>query len=259
MNIKLLKEQHISENKSPKSKNIKSKIKNNSPKKTPKSKNKLKKKSKDFELEEKVVEILDEHSKSPTKVVNTPKKKNMCEDLVQELLKSRKSTILSQSNFENIEIESIETETPSMKMKKKLFKEEENISKNINNSSKKENKIKSDNKINEIKPKIENLLNKDCEVLQEVRQRLHVATTPETLPCREREFSNIYTFIKNKLIDGVGGCMYISGVPGTGKTATVHAVVRNLQKEMKNEDVPKFKVYLNYLIHYLYFRMFNTG
>lgn len=32
--------------------------------------------------------------------------------------------------------------------------------------------------------------------------------------------------------------MYISGVPGTGKTATVTSVIRNLLKH--NDDVPKF-------------------
>ncbi|XP_054273323.1 origin recognition complex subunit 1-like [Macrosteles quadrilineatus] len=34
--------------------------------------------------------------------------------------------------------------------------------------------------------------------------------------------------------------MYISGVPGTGKTATVHAVVRNLQQEADCGNLPDF-------------------
>ena len=32
-------------------------------------------------------------------------------------------------------------------------------------------------------------------------------------------------------------CMYISGVPGTGKTATVHEVLRSIQED---EDLPEF-------------------
>lgn len=36
-------------------------------------------------------------------------------------------------------------------------------------------------------------------------------------------------------------CMYISGVPGTGKTATVTAVVDKLQQKMKTKSVPKFE------------------
>ena len=66
--------------------------------------------------------------------------------------------------------------------------------------------------------------------LQEARSRLHVSAVPKSLPCREEEFNNIFTFLKGKLVDKSGGCIYISGVPGTGKTATVNEAVRCLQK-----------------------------
>ena len=36
-------------------------------------------------------------------------------------------------------------------------------------------------------------------------------------------------------------CMYISGVPGTGKTATVHEVVRALHRATEQEELPGFK------------------
>ena len=35
--------------------------------------------------------------------------------------------------------------------------------------------------------------------------------------------------------------MYISGVPGTGKTATVHEVIRSLQREADQGDLPQFQ------------------
>ena len=35
-------------------------------------------------------------------------------------------------------------------------------------------------------------------------------------------------------------CMYISGVPGTGKTATVHEVLRVLEEERDKGDLPEF-------------------
>ena len=36
--------------------------------------------------------------------------------------------------------------------------------------------------------------------------------------------------------------MYISGVPGTGKTATVHAVIRALKEEVNNKALKEFQV-----------------
>lgn len=78
-------------------------------------------------------------------------------------------------------------------------------------------------------------------VLEEARLRLHVSAVPDSLPCREQEFQDIYSFVESKLLDGTGGCMYISGVPGTGKTATVHEVIRCLQQAAQTNDVPPFE------------------
>lgn len=76
--------------------------------------------------------------------------------------------------------------------------------------------------------------------LEMIRERLHVSAVPDSLPCRESEFEQIYSFIEDKLSDECGGCIYISGVPGTGKTATVTQVVRKLEKDSKKNAVPKF-------------------
>ena len=35
--------------------------------------------------------------------------------------------------------------------------------------------------------------------------RLHVSALPDTLPCREDEFSDIYQFVQGKIYDGTGG------------------------------------------------------
>ncbi|XP_077005767.1 origin recognition complex subunit 1 isoform X4 [Tamandua tetradactyla] len=78
-------------------------------------------------------------------------------------------------------------------------------------------------------------------VLEEARLRLHVSAVPESLPCREQEFQDIYNFVESKLLDHTGGCMYISGVPGTGKTATVHEVIHCLQQAAQTKDVPPFR------------------
>lgn len=80
--------------------------------------------------------------------------------------------------------------------------------------------------------------------LNKARVALHVAHVPDALPCREREAADIFRFVGSKLMDGCGGCIYISGVPGTGKTATVTYVIRQLQMQSKNGILPDFE-YVN--------------
>lgn len=77
--------------------------------------------------------------------------------------------------------------------------------------------------------------------LQMARERLHVSVVPQSLPCREKEFDNIYSFLEGKIEDECGGCMYVSGVPGTGKTATVTGVIRMLQRKQANDELPTFE------------------
>ncbi|XP_069837715.1 origin recognition complex subunit 1 [Dendropsophus ebraccatus] len=84
-------------------------------------------------------------------------------------------------------------------------------------------------------------VHKPANVLEEARIRLHVSAVPESLPCREQEYQDVYNFVESKLLDGTGGCMYISGVPGTGKTATVHEVIRSLQAAIEDDELPSFQ------------------
>lgn len=41
--------------------------------------------------------------------------------------------------------------------------------------------------------------------LQDARSRLHVSLVPKSLPCREVEFNDIYSFLEGKLTDKIGG------------------------------------------------------
>lgn len=50
-----------------------------------------------------------------------------------------------------------------------------------------------------------NALLKPSTPLQEARSRLHVSAIPKSLPCREEEFNNIFTFLRGKLEDKSGG------------------------------------------------------
>ncbi|KZO92559.1 P-loop containing nucleoside triphosphate hydrolase protein, partial [Calocera viscosa TUFC12733] len=69
---------------------------------------------------------------------------------------------------------------------------------------------------------------------------LHVSATPDDLPCRDEEFERVLGKVEGLLEEGEGGCIYVSGVPGTGKTATVHAVVRTLHARAQASEIPPF-------------------
>ncbi|EFO19124.1 origin recognition complex subunit 1 [Loa loa] len=72
------------------------------------------------------------------------------------------------------------------------------------------------------------------ETLEAVYRRLHTSEIPERLPCRETEFERICAFIKECIADNaISQAMYVSGVPGTGKTATVLQAVRHLKASKK--------------------------
>ncbi|KAF7722245.1 Origin recognition complex, subunit 1 [Apophysomyces ossiformis] len=72
------------------------------------------------------------------------------------------------------------------------------------------------------------------------RERLHVSAVPESLPCREDEFAEIMGYLEGAIEEGTGMCVYISGVPGTGKTATVLEIIRHLQYQAEQKTLPEF-------------------
>jgi origin recognition complex subunit 1 len=75
---------------------------------------------------------------------------------------------------------------------------------------------------------------------QIARNQLHVSSVPAALPCREEEFSTVYSHLEAAITDGSGSCIYISGTPGTGKTATVREVVAQLQASVQAEELDDF-------------------
>ena len=75
---------------------------------------------------------------------------------------------------------------------------------------------------------------------QTARSRLHVSAVPTTLPCREDEFGSVYAHLEAAISDGSGACIYISGTPGTGKTATVREVVAQLNASVLEEELDDF-------------------
>jgi len=72
-------------------------------------------------------------------------------------------------------------------------------------------------------------------ILEQTSGRLDINAVPDSLPCRETEYQNIFNFIEDKIAHNTGGCLYISGVPGTGKTATTQGQSRKKQQELKKK------------------------
>ncbi|ONI06223.1 hypothetical protein PRUPE_5G048200 [Prunus persica] len=70
--------------------------------------------------------------------------------------------------------------------------------------------------------------------LERAKAAFLLASLPKSLPCRDKEMLEITAFIKDAISDDkcVGRCLYIHGVPGTGKTMSVLAVMRNLRTEV---------------------------
>ena len=86
------------------------------------------------------------------------------------------------------------------------------------------------------------------DVFEQAAERLHVSAVPDSLPCREEEYCELYGHLSSAIEDAAGTCICkffmtldISGVPGTGKTATVKSVLRALAEEVEKEQLPPFE------------------
>ncbi|CEH12317.1 p-loop containing nucleoside triphosphate hydrolase protein [Ceraceosorus bombacis] len=92
-------------------------------------------------------------------------------------------------------------------------------------------------------PQLKELSKEDLSKLSahtRARRLLHVGATPEQLPCRQEEFEEVLSYVEDAVQDGIGGCVYVAGVPGTGKTATVREVVRHLTKRADAGQISPF-------------------
>lgn len=63
---------------------------------------------------------------------------------------------------------------------------------------------------------------------QSVKQALHTAV-PERLLSRDDERASIRSFLEEKVLRRLPGSLYISGAPGTGKTACLNCVLQEMK------------------------------
>lgn len=67
------------------------------------------------------------------------------------------------------------------------------------------------------------------EAFLKLKEKLHTSTKLASLPCRDDEFTSVYMNIESAIQEETGCCIYVSGTPGVGKTATIREVVKTLQ------------------------------
>jgi len=79
-----------------------------------------------------------------------------------------------------------------------------------------------------------------CLVFEQAKLRLHISAVPPGLPGRDAEFAEVLRYVEGAVEEGTGACVFISGVPGTGKTATVLQVIRHLQAKADDGQLPPF-------------------
>ena len=123
----------------------------------------------------------------------------------------------------------------SNKIKIKKNKENSKLNSNfLNRKRKKENKINFEDKNYESEEDFEEEQEKDEESIKSFSEaRL------EYLPCRKDEQDLIYNYIKQGLqTNGNYHSLYIAGMPGTGKTASVKTILNILESEL-NEAMNK--------------------
>lgn len=78
------------------------------------------------------------------------------------------------------------------------------------------------------------------EVFKELREKLHTSTRLSSLPCREDEFTSIYLNLETAIQEQTGCCLYVSGTPGLGKTATIREVIAQLQELVPMNELNDF-------------------
>eukprot|EP00903_Cladosiphon_okamuranus_P021157 g19433.t1 len=72
---------------------------------------------------------------------------------------------------------------------------------------------------------------------------LHVTAVPKSLPCRTAERNQLLSFLTSNIkAGGLGNALFVAGMPGTGKTATAHEVVRMLKGQQARGLLPSFKL-----------------
>ncbi len=89
--------------------------------------------------------------------------------------------------------------------------------------------------------KVQNTPNFDTstKAFQDVKEKLHTSAKLASMPCREEEFASIYLNLESAPRE-IRCCVYISGTPGVGKTATIREVISQLRELVTMNELSDF-------------------
>ena len=182
--------------------------------------------------------IKNNSKKVTSRVKSVLKKKNISSEKYSPYTctrtRSRDKSIESQKIQKNI------NNLKTIKKNKNILKKNLIPNKNNKNDKKENKKIKKEKKEEEIYKYEDEEYNFQSEEEEKVQDddSLSIKSFSEVrleyLPCRKEEQDTIYNYIKKGLqTNGNYNSLYIAGMPGTGKTASVKTIVNILESELK--------------------------
>ncbi|EGW34758.1 uncharacterized protein SPAPADRAFT_145188 [Spathaspora passalidarum NRRL Y-27907] len=81
------------------------------------------------------------------------------------------------------------------------------------------------------------------QAFKDIKAKLHTSQKLNALPGREDEYAMIYMNLESAVNEETGCCVYVSGVPGMGKTATIRDVIEQMTQSVERNEIKPF----NYL------------
>lgn len=81
---------------------------------------------------------------------------------------------------------------------------------------------------------------KSSDAFRELKEKLHTSTRVALLPCREDQFADVYMSLESAVAEKTGCCLYISGTPGVGKTATIREAIGALRDNVNEGYMDDF-------------------
>ncbi|KAI7900928.1 P-loop containing nucleoside triphosphate hydrolase protein [Cokeromyces recurvatus] len=82
-------------------------------------------------------------------------------------------------------------------------------------------------------------------IFQKVKTLFRRTTVPSRLVGRTNERQILVDFWEKHVLSNLPGCLYISGMPGTGKTALLTEVMRTMEEEVKRQSHQVHRVVIN--------------